>query len=155
MFAHAAHTAYCVCWYLEDAESLDIVDELQFFVLRLIFTPKIKEDLLQFQNSLDNHALRSTQNRTSNHLWGLGQNHYTPSDDVTNVDDSYGVDFEAPVSLEDELAIDAIPTVEILTCDEKTLLLQSVNIMRKSTSFEVDNYIEVLEEANRIVSERR
>ena len=80
---------------------------------------------------------------------------YTPSDDVTNVDDSYGIDFEGPVTLEHQLAIDAISAVEILTCDEKSLLLQSVNIMRKSTSFEVDIYMEALEVANRIVSERR
>ena len=61
---------------------------------------------------------------------------YTPSDDVINVDHSYGVDFEGPVSLEHELAIDTI------------LLLQFVNIMRKSTSFGA------LEVANCTVNER-
>ena len=80
---------------------------------------------------------------------------YTPSDDVTNVDDSYGIDFEGPVTLEHQLAIDAISAVEILTCDEKSLLLQSVNIMPKSTSFRGDLFIEALEVANGIVTKRR
>ena len=37
---------YCVFWYLEDAELLYIADELQLFVLRLVFTPRINKDLL-------------------------------------------------------------------------------------------------------------
>ena len=37
---------YCVFWYLEDAELLNIADELQLFVLRLVFTPRINKDLL-------------------------------------------------------------------------------------------------------------
>ena len=105
VFTSSPSKFYCVFWYLEDAGLLDTADELQLFVLRLVFTAKINEDLLQFQNSWDNHPLRTTQNRTPNQLWVLGQIQYTPSDDVTNVDDSYGVDFEGPVSLEHELAI--------------------------------------------------
>ena len=55
-------------WYLEDAGLLDIADELQLFIWRLVFTPKINEE----QNSLDNHQLRITQNRTPDQLWVLG-----------------------------------------------------------------------------------
>ena len=78
-----------------------------------------------------------------------------PSDDVTNVDDSYEVDCESPASPEHELAIDATPVVKILTCGEKSLFLQTVYIKRESASFGEDIYIEALEVANGIVSERR
>ena len=56
---------------------------------------------------------------------------------------------------EHKLAIDVTPVFEILICNENTFLLQSVNTMRESTSFEVDIYIKALEVASRIVSERR
>ena len=48
VFTSSLSRFYCVFWYLEDAGLLDIADELQLFVLRLVFTPKINEDLLQF-----------------------------------------------------------------------------------------------------------
>ena len=70
--------------YLEDAGLLVITVQLQLFILRVIFTPRINEDLLRFQDSWDNHPLRATQNRTPNQLLVLY---------VTNIDDSYGVDF--------------------------------------------------------------
>ena len=77
-------------WYLQDVELLDITDELQLLVLRLVFTP----------NSWDNHPLRTIQSWAPNLLWVLDQIQYNPSDNVTNVDDSYGVNCEGPESPE-------------------------------------------------------
>ena len=68
VFTSSLSKLYCVFWYLEDSGLLDIADELQLCVLRLVFTPKINEDLLQFQNSWDNHPLRTTKNHTPNQL---------------------------------------------------------------------------------------
>ena len=48
------------------------------------------------------------------------------------------------------MAIDATHVVKILTYDEKTFFLQSVNIKQESTSFGTDIYIEALEVANGI-----
>ena len=87
VFTSSLSKFYCVFWYLEDAELLNITDELQLFVLCLVFKPRINEDLIQFQNSWDNHPLRTIQDRTPHQPWVLGQIHYTPSDEVTNVDD--------------------------------------------------------------------
>ena len=86
MFTSSLSKFYCVFWYLEDAELLNITDELQLFVLCLVFKPRINEDLIQFQNSWDKHPLRTIQDRTPHQSWVLGQIHYTPSDEVTNVD---------------------------------------------------------------------
>ena len=77
-------------WYLQDVELLDITDELQLLVLRLVFT----------LNSWDNHPLRTIQNWAPNLLWVIDQIQYNPSDNVTNVDDSYGVNCEGPESPE-------------------------------------------------------
>ena len=68
VFSSSLSKFYCVLWYLEDAGLLDIADELQLFVLRLVFTPKVNEDLLQFQNSWDNHLLRIAKSHTKSSL---------------------------------------------------------------------------------------
>ena len=153
VFTSSLSKFYCVFWYLEDSGLLDIGDELHLYILHILFVPRINDDLLKFRESWDNHSLRTERNRTPNQLWVLGKMHYTPLNDLI-IPTSYGVDFNGPISSEENLGVDTTPIPELLTSDEKITLLGEVNVMSDSSSFGVDIYLNALNVAKRILMDR-
>ena len=86
-------------WFLEDRGLLDISNELHMFVLHIVFIPRLNQTIELFAQGWDNHPLRTERNRTPNQMWASGQLTYQPD----MVDDFYGIDFEGPPAIEDDI----------------------------------------------------
>ena len=155
VFSSSLSKFYCAFWYLEDSGLLDISNELHLYLLRIVFLPRINSDLNHFQEGWDDHAIRTARNRTPNQLWLLGKLDYEPSNHQDhNVEDSYGIDFDGPVSTEDGEGVEPPLIQELLTEQEKLDLLRDVDILRNSVSFGVDIYVQVLGKATDIINHR-
>lgn len=84
--------------YLEENDLLHIENELQLFVLQIVFIPRINEHLNRFRKGWDSHPLSSERNRMPDQLWLIGQLNYAPNNDFNTVDDHYGIDPLRPIA---------------------------------------------------------
>ena len=137
---------YCVFWYLEDQDLLDINNSLHLFVLHLVFTKRINRSLELFCAGWDNHPIRTARNKSPNRLWELGLLSYSPDNSGDDdVDDNYGVDFGGPIGENDNGCVDIPEIPQYLNEEEIDNILSSIDIIRPSESFGIDVFSEVLQ----------
>jgi len=153
VFSGALSKYYCVCWYLEDNNLLDINDSLQLFSARTVFLPRINADLVKFSEGWNNHPISSAKNKTPNQLWILGAINYIPEQEDC-VDDLYGVDFGGPIPIPDDIGINTIVISDILSTDEKNDLLNEIDVLAHSDSFSIDIYLAFLNMAKDVINNR-
>lgn len=84
---------------LEDSNLLDISNGLHLYVVKIVFVHLINVDLQRFKDGWDCHPIRTASNCTPNQLWLLGKIDYQPGNGDFDVDNSYRVDFDGPVTL--------------------------------------------------------
>lgn len=145
---------YCVFWYLEDSNLLDISNGLHLYVVKIVYVHLINVDLQRFKDGWDCHPIRTASNRTPNQLWLLGKIDYQPGNGDFDVDNSYGVDFDGPVTLPSGTGVEIPDIQEFLNEEEKNTLLREIDIYKNSDSFGVDIYVEVLAYVQTLINQR-
>lgn len=146
VFSDVLYKYYCVFWHLENTNMIDISNEIDLYVLKLVFIERINNDLDQFRLGWDNHSLRTEGNKTPNQLWTLGSLSYQVlQDEGTVVDDFFGVDCDGPVPATFEDNIEIYPPENTLTASELSNLKNVINFTGVSQSFGIDIYISVLD----------
>lgn len=109
-----------------------------------MFVHLINVDLQRLKDGWDCHPIRTASNHTPNQLWLLGKIDYQPGNGDFDVDNSYGVDFDGPVTLPSGTGVEIPDIQEFLNEEEKNTLLREIDIYKNSDSFGVDIYVEVL-----------
>ena len=153
VFSGCLYKYYCVFWYLEEKGVLDINKELDLYILRLVFTSRINNDLTHFVNGWNNYPLSTASNKTPNQLWLIGQCHYVPQQDF-QVEDHFGIDFEGPIPDTADSMVNTTELSNILSAEDKLRLLERVNILSDSESFGIDVYEKALAISKDMITER-
>ena len=131
---------------MDENDLLDLLNDLYLYVLHLIFLPSINNGKLL--EDWNNHLLSSEHNFSPYQLWRLGLNSYQISNleefnELSNNDwESFGINYEGPLPIEED---DDVIVLEIsfpLTHDEFQCLLEVVNRNREMDK--VDLYLTIL-----------
>ena len=145
VFSSSLWKYYCAFWHMEDSGLLDMTNEVHLYVLHLVFLQRINQTLELFCAGWDHHQIRTAQNQTPNRMWIIGQLSYNPNNDVSDVNDDYGIDFEGPVAPECPNIIDVPEIPSFLSSEQVDEILTNVDILGDSESFGIDKYVDVLE----------
>ena len=113
VFTECTSYYYALFYILEDSGLLSHCKETDLFVLHLVFTEDIQQQLNQFEDCWNHHKMRTCHNRTPMQQWILGfQERYSsvPNDNAItglqgNELNDYGIDWEGPVSTDRENTI--------------------------------------------------
>ena len=133
---------------MDENDLLDLLNDLYLYVLHLIFLPSINNGLRKLLEDWNNHLLSSEHNFSPYQLWRLGLNSYQISNleefnELSNNDwESFGINYEGPLPIEED---DDVIVLEIsfpLTHDEFQCLLEVVNRNREMDK--VDLYLTIL-----------
>ena len=151
VFSSCLAKFYCVFWYLEDNGHLDITNEVHLYVLHQVFVLRINQSLELFCEGWDNHPIRTAHNMSPNRMWLMGKVGYDPDDDPTIVDTDYGIDFEGPVGIESDCAVNVPEVPAIISNEQLNEILDSADILGSSESYGLDKYIKVKELVENIV----
>lgn len=105
---------------LEDADLLDPTNELDLFCLHFSFVPKINKMLQIFQNTWNNHKVRTEKNKSPLQLFmigmhilsngNLGREYFEDFDDIAGM--LYGVDSDE-MNLDDEEQVTVPQTIDM------------------------------------------
>ena len=89
-------TFYRLFYFLEHNDMLDPINGYHLYALHYVFIPRINEALLHFQESWNNHHIRTERGMTPNQLFVAGslQLRNSGMDFFNNVPESYGTDEE-------------------------------------------------------------
>ena len=137
-----------IFYSMDENDLLDLLNDLYLYVLRLIFLPSINNGLRKLLEDWNNHLLSSEHNFSPYQLWRLGLNSYQISNleefnELSNNDwESFGINYEGPLPIEED---DDVIVLEIsfpLTHDEFQCLLEVVNRNREMDK--VDLYLTIL-----------
>lgn len=88
--------------FMQEQGILDSLNELHMFCLHYIYLPRIQRSVNEFREQWNNHGLSTQGGQTPLQLWHMGivNNVGLPdsiSDDIFNVDHTFGVDEEGPL----------------------------------------------------------
>lgn len=89
VFSSCTGHLYHMFYSMEDEGLLDPVDEVDLFVLHLVFIPRISRQLETFKAAYCRHKLRTEHNRTPLQLWTRG---VLATDDLSALSGVYGLD---------------------------------------------------------------
>lgn len=142
-------TFYRLFYYLERNDLLDQINEHHLFALHYIFLPRINRSLQQFQNTWNNHGIRTERGNTPNQLFTRGTLRLRHSgmsavDFFDNVTDDYGVE-------EDGLAPEAEGGIEVsspsisLTDQQVTALQRAINPLEDCTDYGISLYTRTIQ----------
>ncbi|XP_041857363.1 uncharacterized protein LOC121650109 [Melanotaenia boesemani] len=114
VFLHVLQSFYNIFYSLEDAEHLDLSNDIHKLSLQLVYLPEIQKSLELFREAWNNHPLRTENNRTPTQIWtqGMLSNIATDNAAINNV---FGENPYQHQNLEALLAqhgIDHLPTVD-------------------------------------------
>ena len=142
-------TFYRLFYFLEHHNMLDPINESHLFALHYVFLPRINEALQHFQESWNQHGIRTERGMTPNQLFTAGALRLRHSglaavDFFDSVPDDYGTE-EDGVSPDNSEGVE-IPSTSIHLSDEQLQLLQDrVNPLAESDNFGVELYEQVLD----------
>ena len=98
---------YKLFYFMEHHDILNQLNECHLWTLHYIFLPRINKSLREFVNSWNSHPIRTANHKSPHQLFTAGalllQNSgLAAMDFFENVTDSYGVDPDGPVPLDDD-----------------------------------------------------
>lgn len=69
VFYSVINTYYSLFYYLENANLLDITDDLDLFCLHFVYIPRINKALTEFSEAYNSHPLRTEKHWSPNQIW--------------------------------------------------------------------------------------
>ena len=142
-------TFYRLFYFLEHNDMLDPINDYHLYALHYVFIPRINEALLHFQESWNNHHIRTERGMTPNQLFVAGSLQLRNSgmaavDFFNNVPESYGTDEEG-VPANDSEGVQ-IPQTNIRVSAQQLEQLQDhINPLADSENFGIELYQQVLD----------
>lgn len=97
---------YCLFYHLESYDLLDPTNEMHIYALHYIYLSRINNALTAFQESWNNHSIRTEHNRTPHQLFiggslRLQRSGLVALDFFQQVDSQYGTEEEGLLAAED------------------------------------------------------
>lgn len=138
---------YRLFYSMEYNNILNPSNDTHLFSLHYTYIPRINRALCEFQKAWNFHGLSSEKSYSpiklfTNGIAKLEACNRISEDFYALIDDSYGIDFNAPIpTVSDE---DNIINVQPVQANVDTSLLENINVLRNSDSNGIDIYVEVL-----------
>ena len=136
---------YRLFYYLEQQDLLDPLDEQQLYALHYVFIPRINNALKEFCSAWNNHRIRTAHNKSPHQLFTAGlfllqHAQLTAMDFFEEVNESYGLDNDGPLSLDEEATL-AVPHLNFeLQSGDLEHLRQTVDPLARSDNFGIELY---------------
>ena len=139
---------YKLFYFMEQTDILDPLNEEHLYALHYVYIPRINRALSEFTRGWNHHPIRTAHHQSPHQLFHAGalllqHSGLTALDFFDDVDDTYGIDVDAPVPAQEEHV--TVPDVRITLSSENLLRLQrAVNPLAHSDEFGIDLYEQVL-----------
>ncbi len=137
-----------IFYFLEENYNLNIDNYIHMFALHYIFIPRINSALDIFSQSWNYHSIRTENYKTPRQLYleGMVKNNFKGLEDF-NIDiDNYGIDWEGPISTDDEIQqVNIDPINNILSISQLSNLQHIINPLAEDGNFGINLYLMTLE----------
>ena len=134
---------------MEQTGLLDPLNEEHLYALHYVFIPRVNRALSEFMRGWNYHPIRSANHKSPHQLFTAGalllqHSGLAALDFFDDVDDTYGLDMDAPVPAQEEHVV--VPEVAItLNSENLSRLKRTVDPLRSSDEFGIDLYEQVLQ----------
>ena len=139
---------YRLFYYLENNSLLNPIVDEHLFALHYIFLPRINRSLQHFQESWNDHRIRTEKGLTPNQLFTTGMLRLQNSglaavDFFSQVPENYGIEEDGVSTFDDAVEI---PIVALTLSDTELATLRSlVNPLEHSDNFGINLYVKTLQ----------
>jgi hypothetical protein len=131
---------------LEQNYKFNPENDLDLYCLHYVYKPRINYALKTFEESWNNHPIRTESNLSPRQLYIQGQLLRRRNEIVSDSDideETYGIDWDGPeVTNSDYEQVELNNIREILTFEQKRNLEQSINPMRNDGNYGINLYVE-------------
>lgn len=140
---------YKLFYFMEQTDLLDPLNEEHLYALHYVFIPRVNRALSEFMRGWNYHPIRSANHKSPHQLFTAGalllqHSGLAALDFFDDVDDTYGLDMDAPVPAQEEHVV--VPEVAItLNSENLSRLKRTVDPLRSSDEFGIDLYEQVLQ----------
>lgn len=136
---------YKLFYYMEQHDSLDMLDEKHLYALHYVFIPRINKSLSHFQNGWNHHPVRTAHHKSPYQLFTAGMlllqnSQLTALDFFDATDSDYGIDEEAPVPSENGNIVQVPESTYNLSNNDYLLLQQTIDPLGPSDNYGIDIY---------------
>ena len=147
------HRSVTVLYFMEHNGMLDSLNEHHLYVLHYVFLPRINQSLSAFMEGWNNHPIRTAHHHSPHQLFTAGalllRHSQLPGlDFFETVDDTFGLDPDAPPTVDADGTV-VVPDIDRhLNEDRLTRLRQHIDPLSTSESYGMDLYEQALEIIN-------
>lgn len=137
-----------IFYFLEENYNLNIENPIHMFALHYVFLPRINFTLDIFTQSWNYHSLRTENHKTPRQLYleGMVRNNFQELNLVNDEINSYGIDWEGPISIDNEIQQVNVNPVNNILSDLQLINLQNiVNPLAEDGEFGIFLYLRTLE----------
>lgn len=131
--------------FLGNNELLDSLNEVELFALHYVYLPRINASLAEFQRQWNHHGIRTANHETPLALWHTNLLS-SPDGPVVINQESYGIDYDGPVSdiVTGNNVIVPISDIE-LSEDQQRHLQQSVDPLEDDGNNGIEHYLKTVD----------
>jgi hypothetical protein len=135
---------YKLFYFMESIGIFDPLNEHHLWALHYVYLPRISRSLKEFCNSWNNHLVRAEHHKSPHQIYTSGillfqHSNLDAFDYYENVDESYGVDVNGPISLPGSEVI--VPSTSFCLSDDNLRTLQDlVDPLLPSDNYGIDLY---------------
>ena len=140
---------YKLFYFMEQTDILDPLNEEHLYALHYGFIPRVNQALSEFMRGWNYHPIRSANHKSPHQLFTAGalllqHSGLAALDFFDDVDDSCGIDVDAPVPAQEGHVV--VPEVAIaLNSENLSQLKRTVDPLTASDEFGIDLYEQVLQ----------
>ena len=141
---------YKLFYFMEHNDYLDPMNEHHLWALSYVYLPRINKSIREFTQSWNNHPIRTTNHKSPQQLFTAGllllqHSRLEALDYFENIDDTYGIDPDGPLSPEEEIQGVEVPESSLYFSDRDLATLgQLVDPCGPSDDYGIDLYEQVL-----------
>lgn len=141
---------YKLFYFMEQVDILDPLNEEHLYALHFVFIPRISRALSEFMSGWNHHPIRTAHNKSPHQLFTAGalllqHSGLAALDFFDDVDDTYGIDVDAPVPAQREHDVVVPEVATTLSSEHVSQLTRTVDPLKDSNEFGIDIYEEVLQ----------
>ena len=140
---------YKLFYFMEQMDMLDPLNEKHLFALQFVYVPRINRALSEFRNGWNHHSIRTAHHKSPHQLFTAGclllqHSGLAALDFFEDVDDNYGIDYDAPPSSQEDQVV--VPQSSVrLSSQQFAELKYQVNPLSSSDDFGMDLYEQTIQ----------
>lgn len=142
---------YRLFYFMEHHNLLIPLNEYHLWALHYVFLPRISRSLNEFRNSWNNHPMRTSNHKSPLQLFTAGllllqNSQLSAMDFFEDVDETYGIDPQGPISVASDTSGIEIPQNTIRFSEQDIYILkQTIDPCAPSDNYGIDLYEHTLQ----------